>query len=731
MDRKANADPEFVDPKPNGDAATSTLAPGPTENRMEDPDLHQMSLFDSNPGEFDRKLIQAQRAETWLDQVDSPRRYTKELVHLGDVPVGLAGESAMQKIAMQVNGADGDLREVSFPGKILHRHVPAPHVVRQNGKVVPRHQASHGHIEQVFMHLTTRVTYTLGVVTPLHYEIFLAVVYLWWTRYLGPSRDSSPTITTTRQEIAEALGTKSEKNGHLRREIPRALLSIKGLQVFKDYETEDEGVDPLSVMAGSLIQKVAIQGRSIEELYGPEGTTTKKRKSGSRSEQITITLGTELIDAILGKDELLSQAIAVRTLRLDQTVRHKGWKQGLYRMIELRLERHERFDIPLEEVWVQILGMSPDDPLDQDSWRQVRLKIRKCLREWAAIEYIAYRTSDRDAGVVYHATRGYSIARRRDGEWIMEDFSGGDWLCIERGAAFLEGRPLLRDEIEQRVLKAAGFEEDAAKKVAKSCGEQLLIDVRRRMKDLIVAIGDDHGRVATWDWFSPRFPSPRPRDVLRRALLQVAYDKTKGGAELRTPYPMANQRRGKFAKAVGNAYQWASDGDLARFFEDKLAEGTPTAMQGTARVPYDAAQFYRQALEQLLERHGRTREDFEQWRRDDDRRLSELWEELRADAARVGAMTAIELYWYRVIEQDLKDLPDLAHQDSSERFGRLRASAVGALKLHAFEEALADYRRGKRANEWTRIAASLMERRMVEAMVEMERLWPGGRDRST
>lgn len=623
-------------------------------------DAHQLELF-QHPIEMPGNIeIRADEDNDPDDEVIIAR----DPLFTYDVP--LANDEHVREIPMTVVDRDGLRREVTKVGKVLYRVGPHPDWVLASGEVMRREKAVELGVkyEALMLPFITTITYDNGVVQHMHIDAFHALTSELTTVYANTGKADGQ-VVITKERIAEIL--KVEHNGRLGKIVEEALETLSGIRVVKTYPAPAEGQPGHGIIPTVTKQMGAwIVNKTIERYSGLASS-----KGGRKPDRIIVDLNQAFARAMTG--DRSERSYLTRGFNLRQRLRYQiAWKKQLMGVIEGRLDVAGRFQIPMDELWVDVLGLSASDldPAHPERRRKVRWKLLQALREREATGYLV------NARIVQRKRGGTSEMQVAAGDTVIKVDDGKtemtvpgrrmnastqsdmvDWVECDEGPTFLMNRPMMRPAFARKILNATCVNGKMQEEMLKDFGLDAILDIGyRRLKHFCNLVGDRVRRLPIEAWLSENYPKAQRMEIVRGLVKDHNYrvnQRALGrGADEDVPAEH-DARRQRVIRAHLNRH--AVDLDFKIYVNQDV--------EPKGDVGAEVVQCFRLALRQLMHEGQMSENVLSEEHRIVDPKLARQFDELVARAGDIGTQAAGMVLWFRKVEKRCEErLPALGEK---------------------------------------------------------------------
>ena len=679
--------------------------------------VEQQTLFDVIGTPSDNRSLSNMDDEDLID--DHQDVITRDMIYLADVAV--AQDNHVKMLEVSVPGLHG--REIRIkPGKIFFRMGPHPEVVSIGGTIVPRNSvtkaADRSIAKPVMCSVITTILYDNGVVQNLHIDVLHAILSIWHKRYKDTGA-SSGSLSITKNEIADIL--KITKNGHTRQAIEDALETVQGLSIAKLY------VPPADCPAEQRYERI---GGIISNFTINKSAGGVSPKGGARPDVIKIDLNPALVRALCG--DVTDRPWILKPLNLTRNLSLQSvWKRQLERAMLARFGVTGYFQIPLAELWENVLGQSAEDRKSFPSWRKVRWKLKKCFKEWE------------DSGLIANVSWEVKGNRRRtrdDGtsdtedRTVSVDVTGKDslvtvnppptstkpeeWVRCEPGPEYLsEHRSQSKIGFATQIARATCDTDAQVDSLLGKIDSEHIIEVGyRRLRKLVTGIGDRIDRLRVANWLSPNFPVP----TRYFAVMQTWKERQRKqrGEETRDmtsefPAPFATRRTLLITRIIGSAFTAI---DIPRLDDDQeyLLSCAESTANVTVQTLTEVVECYRIALNQLVTNTAKLHKDIiDPAFRIANPAMENDWRLIAQEAALIATRSAAQVLWFNQLasRDAIRKLPAVGEKIPS-------TLSIGMAQRYSEPWNLAYDMMRPDSSLWETYVGSIYMRRLTERYVE-------------
>lgn len=702
---------------------------------------HQEDLF-SIVGPLNRAGVTVHEAEP-EDHV----LVVRDPLFTHDVP--LAADEHVRKIPVHLITKDGTRRQEIKDGKVLYRFAPHPDWVSVGDQIMQREKAEalglEDEMRSMMVPTITTILYERGVLQPDHLDVFYCLTNRMGENFARTGRADGK-IQITKSEIAKMLsigesegettgpGARSalgKYNGRLASTVDDALETLSGLRVIKTYPAPGPGKPGHGIIPEVSKQMGAwVVNANIERFSGLSGSS-----GGRRPDVITVDLNPAFVRCLSGDRE--DRNFLTRPFNLKQNLKHIiHWKRHLNRVLDGRLDVSGKFQMPFEELWLDVLGRPPRDfetappnataeerEVYASRLRKARYKMLTTLKQWEATGYLI--NADivmRDRGPTTSLERSggetvitvddeqFTVPGRRDAG-RASDSGVVAWVVAEEGPNYKAGKPpMLKPAFAIKILAATNTSERQGELLLKQCGLDFVVDVGyNRLKHLCTLMGDRVSRLPLEKWLSEAYPVPGRFEIVR-ALVQEHYVRVGHAALGRGALKTVSADHEARRLRVLNAWRERLMGELnlAHFVDPSVKAKGPRGPEVVA--------CFRIALDRLIKEEGVSRDVLNEEERARKPELTKAFKELIDLAGDVAWRAASQMLWFEDLdERCVKKLGTFGDEWT-------RDTRMAIIRLLPEPWGIVLEMLGSSRKPWEQHVGRLFQRRIGERWVEGERL---------
>ena len=626
--------------------------------------------------------------------LDSPDFLTRDIISITDVPISNIGE--VEIIDVIVPGVDGSHITLSKPGKIVWRKSPHPTLVQVGDRICSRDSIAKGvATKPVMVPVITTILYEGGIVIPAHCDVLYIIIGLWLARY-NSTGNANGKVETSVAEIASHLGVWVQ--GRTRQMIRDATETIRGLTIIKQYAS------PENLTFEGASNYIGQVGQRHEVISGILlNTVLEAQHAGGRiSDKIIIDLNPALVRAMTGHS--IERPWITRGFNFTKNLTYKSpWRRQLARVMEARLELNGRFQMPIIELWVSVLG-NDEMSVFGKNWKMILSRIKEVFDEWLEMGWIKNFNWDT------RYPKGKELEEFKkcmgNGSKIIGDisyFEMGGWVRCETGSLFGVSKGLGKSVFAKDLALATTDTPVQATALLKEFGNQFIIDIAYgRLKSLLSDIGRRITRLEISSWYGPVYPVPNRMHVARTNFRMMRHGEIEAGSVV-----------GKFDKKVSEYAQMVVAKKVQSISIDEILNDQAVCTVDTPPTVFDEYVLcVKCALECYLEMNeGIPHKIFDVMVRVGNKHLSDIYDRLIEVIRQVAIITASQQLWTVKISERADIL--------SARKPELRRLMIGRIeKLYPASVGIIQQSQMQGRTLWENHIGVILEQRLVEHYLE-------------